>query len=82
MPPAPPDDRKAVMRQIALQAAAIRRKLDPKVLDRAKVVAEGGEIYDREAAQKIVGEFLKGKTRTDGGVFQQELMARLRGVKH
>jgi hypothetical protein len=82
MPPAPPDDRKAVMRQIALQAAAIRRKLDPKVLDRAKVVAEGGEIYDREAAQKVVGEFLKGKTKKDGGIFQQELMARLRGVKH
>jgi hypothetical protein len=82
MPPAPPDDRKAVMRQIALQAAAIRRKLDPKVLDRAKVVAEGGEIYDREAAQKVVGEFLKGKTKKDGGIFQQELMARLRGVNH
>ncbi|MFY7781791.1 MAG: hypothetical protein ACOVQI_11720 [Tagaea sp.] len=70
------------MRQIAQQAAAIRRKLDPKVLERAKVVAEGGEIYDREAAQKVVGEFLKGKTRKDGGVFQQELMARMRGVKH
>lgn len=82
MPPAPPDDRKAVMRQIALQAAAIRRKLDPKVLERAKVVAEGGEIYDREAAQKVVGEFLKGKSKKDGGIFQQELMARLRGVKH
>jgi hypothetical protein len=82
MPPAPPEDRKAVMRRIVQQAATIRRKLDPKVLDRAKVVAEGGEIYDREAAQKVVGEFLKGKTRKDGGVFQQELMARLRGVKH
>jgi hypothetical protein len=51
-------------------------------LDRAKVVAEGGEIYDREAAQKVVGEFLKGKTKKDGGIFQQELMARLRGVNH
>ena len=79
-PPSP--ERKASLRLITAQADKIRAKLDPKVLERAKCVAEGGEIYDKAAAQKVVTEFLKSKSRRDGGLFQQELQARLRGVKH
>jgi hypothetical protein len=70
------------MRIITAQADTIRRKLDPKVLERAKVVAEGGEIYDKAAAQKVVADFLKAKTRRDGGLFHEELKARLKGTKH
>jgi|GEM_PF-3998586 len=79
-PPSP--ERKASLRLITAQADKIRLKLDPKVLERAKCVVEGGEVYDKAAAQKVISEFLKSKTRKDGGAFQQELQARLRGVKH
>jgi hypothetical protein len=79
-PPSP--ERRSAMRIISAQADTIRRKLDPKVLERAKVVAEGGEIYDKAAAQKVVADFLKAKTRRDGGLFHEELKARLKGTKH
>ena len=82
MPNPPSPERKASLRLINAQADKIRVKLDPKVLERAKCVVEGGEIYDKAAAQKVVGEFLKAKNRRDGGIFQQELQARLRGIKH
>jgi hypothetical protein len=45
-------------------------------------VVEGGEVYDKTAAQSVVGEFLKAKSSVDGGIFQQEQQARLRGTKH
>ncbi|MBL8806488.1 MAG: hypothetical protein JNN22_06550 [Rhodospirillales bacterium] len=79
-PPSP--ERKANLRLINAQADKIRAKLDPKVLERAKVVADGGEIYDKAAAQKVVGEFLRSKTRKDGGLFHEELKARLKGTTH
>lgn len=79
-PPSP--ERKASLRLISAQADKIRARLDPKVLERAKVVAEGGEVYDKAAAQKVVGEFLRSKTRKDGGLFHEELKARLKGTKH
>jgi hypothetical protein len=75
-------ERKASLRHIHAQADKIRFKLDPKVLERAKCVVEGGEVYDKTAAQSVVGEFLKAKSSVDGGIFQQELQARLRGTKH
>ncbi len=79
-PPSP--ERKASLRLINAQADKIREKLDPKVLERARCVAEGGEIYDKAAAQKVVSEFLRSKSRKDGGLFHEELKARLKGTKH
>ena len=79
-PPSP--ERKASLRLIVAQADKIRAKLDPKVLERAKVVVDGGEIYDKAAAQKVVADFLRAKTRKDGGLFHEELKARLKGVTH
>ena len=82
MSDSPSPERKSSLRLITAQADKIRLKLDPKVLERAKCVVEGGEIYDKTAAQKVIAEFLKSKSRRDGGMFQQELQARLRGVRH
>jgi hypothetical protein len=68
------DPRKTLLQQIA----ALRKTIDPKVLNRAKLAAEGKEPYDKEAARAAVNSFLTEKNRQDGGAFQRKLMAALK----
>ena len=68
------DPRKTLLQQIA----ALRQTIDPKVLNRAKLAAEGKEPYDTEAARAAVNSFLTAKNRQDGGAFQRKLMAALK----
>ena len=66
-------------RQTLLQMmAALRKTIDPKVLDRARLAAEGKEPYDKEAARAAVAGFLAAKSRTDGGAFQRKLLEALK----
>lgn len=79
------DLRKALLRQMA----ALRRRIDPQVLARARQAAlatvkkppppplPSGEVpYDRAAALAAVEAFLEHKE--DGGRFRKELASRLR----
>jgi len=68
------DPRKTLLQQVA----ALRQNIDPKVLQRAKLAAEGKEPYDKEAARAAVNSFLTAKARQDGGAFQRKLMAALK----
>ncbi len=68
------DPRKTLLQQVA----ALRKAIDPKVLDRAKLAAEGKEPYDKEAARAAVNTFLAAKNRQDGGAFQRKLAAALK----
>ena len=68
------DPRKTLLQQVA----ALRKAIDPKVLDRAKLAAEGKEPYDKEAARAAVNTFLVAKNRQDGGAFQRKLAAALK----
>lgn len=68
------DPRKTLLQQIA----ALRQTIDPKVLNRAKLAAEGKEPYDKEAARAAVNNFLTAKNRQDGGAFQRKLAAALK----
>lgn len=66
-------------RQTLLQMmTALRKTIDPKVLDRARLASEGKEPYDKEAAHTVVRNFLAAKSRSDGGAFQRKLMDALR----
>ena len=58
--------------------AALRNTVDPKVLDRVRLAAEGKEPYDKENARAAVTAFLAAKSRNDGGAFQRKLMEALR----
>ncbi len=70
------DPRKTLLQQVA----ALRRSIDPKVLDRAKLATEGKEPYDKDAARAAVSNFLTAKSREDGGAFQRRLMAALKAA--
>lgn len=66
-------------RQTLLQMiASLRKGIDPKVLDRARLATEGKEPYDKEAARAAVRNFLEAKARTDGGAFQRKLTEALK----
>ena len=63
-------------RQLLRQMEAIRQRLDPKVLDRARWAAFGKVPYDRDEARQAVSLFLD--SRDDGGVFRAKLEDALR----
>ncbi|SMH57865.1 hypothetical protein [Azospirillum agricola] len=61
------DPRKELLRQIR----AIREKMDPKLVERAKLAVFGKVPYDSDSARQAVGHFLDG--RDDGGAFRRRL---------
>lgn len=63
-------------RQLLRQMEAIRQRLDPKVLDRARWAAFGKVPYDRDEARQAVSLFLD--SRDDGGAFRAKLEDALR----
>jgi hypothetical protein len=66
------DPREELLRQMA----ALRNSLDPKVIERLDLAAEGKVPYDRETAQSAVRQFLA--TKHDGGKFQRKLVDALK----
>ena len=68
------DPRKTLLQQIA----ALRRTIDPSLLERARLASEGKEPYDKEAARAAVCGFLALKSKTDGGAFQRKLLEALK----
>src|SRR4051795_5747314 len=70
--PAMSDPREELLRQMA----ALRKSLDPKVIERLDLATEGKVPYDRETAQSAVRQFLA--TRHDGGKFQKKLVEALK----
>ncbi|ANC90697.1 hypothetical protein A6A40_01575 [Azospirillum humicireducens] len=61
------DLRKDLLRQMK----AIRDRMDPKLVERAKLAALGKIPYDSDAAKEAVGHFLDAKR--DGGAFRRKL---------
>ncbi|PWC77978.1 hypothetical protein [Azospirillum sp. TSH64] len=61
------DLRKDLLRQMK----AIREKMDPKLVERARLAALGKVPYDSDAAKEAVGHFLDAKR--DGGAFRRKL---------
>ncbi|KAA0577462.1 hypothetical protein FZ983_21575 [Azospirillum sp. B21] len=61
------DLRKDLLRQMK----AIRDRMDPKLVERAKLAALGKVPYDSDAAKEAVGHFLDAKR--DGGAFRRKL---------
>ncbi|AIB10690.1 hypothetical protein ABAZ39_01385 [Azospirillum argentinense] len=66
------DVRKDLLRQMK----AIRERMDPKLLERAKLSVFGKVPYDRDSAKEAVGHFLDSKD--DGGAFRRKLEDALR----
>ncbi|WP_448202743.1 hypothetical protein [Azospirillum sp. sgz302134] len=66
------DVRKDILRQMQ----AIRERMDPKLLERAKLSVFGKVPYDRDSAKEAVGHFLDAKK--DGGAFRRKLEDELR----
>ena len=66
------DARKELLRQMK----AIRERMDPKLLERAKLSVFGKVPYDRDSAKEAVGHFLESKD--DGGAFRRKLEDALR----
>ncbi len=66
------DARKELLRQMK----AIRERMDPKLLERAKLSVFGKIPYDRDSAKEAVGHFLGSKD--DGGAFRRKLEDALR----
>ncbi|HYD69634.1 hypothetical protein [Azospirillum sp.] len=66
------DLRKDLLRQMA----EIRGRLDPKLVERAKLAAFGKVPYDRDVAKEAVSRFLD--ARDDGGAFRRKLEDALR----
>ena len=66
------DVRKDLLRQMM----AIRERMDPKLLERAKLSVFGKVPYDRDSAKEAVGHFLESKD--DGGAFRRKLEDALR----
>jgi len=72
--------------ELLRQMRAIRRRIDPDVLERAEKAAQAAEVartlppdhvpYDKEAARDVVTAFLRG--RNDGGKFAMKLMENLK----
>jgi len=61
------DPRKELLQQIR----AIRARMDPKLVERAKLAVFGKVPYDSASAKEAVGHFLDG--RDDGGAFRRKL---------
>jgi len=61
------DLRKDLLRQMK----AIRERMDPKLVERARLAALGKVPYDSDAAKEAVGHFLDAKR--DGGAFRRKL---------
>lgn len=61
------DPRKELLQQIR----AIRERMDPKLVERAKLAVFGKVPYDSDAAREAVGHFLD--ARADGGAFRAKL---------
>ncbi|MCG5239221.1 hypothetical protein [Azospirillum doebereinerae] len=61
------DPRKELLRQIR----AIREKMDPKLVERAKLAVFGKVPYDSDSAKEAVSHFLD--ARQDGGAFRRKL---------
>ena len=68
------DPRKTLLQQIA----DLRKGIDPKILDRARLASEGKEPYDKEAARAAVRGFLDAKSAADGGAFKRKLVDALK----
>lgn len=68
------DPRKTLLQQIA----DLRKGIDPKLLDRARLASEGKEPYDKEAARAAVRGFLDAKSAADGGAFKRKLLEALK----
>lgn len=66
------DPRKELIRQMA----ALRQRLDPKVVEQAKMAVFGQVPFDRDNAKAAVGDFLD--RRRDGGAFRRKLEEALR----
>jgi len=66
------DPRRTLLRQLA----QLRRRIDPRALNRFLTKVGGWEPYDRESAGEAVRQFLA--TRTDGGRFQARLSDELK----
>jgi len=66
------DPRKELIRQMA----ALRQRLDPKLVERAKLAVFGQVPFDRDNAKAAVGDFLD--RRRDGGAFRRKLEEALR----
>ncbi len=64
-----------VRKELLRQMRAIRERMDPKLLERAKLSVFGKVPYDRDAAREAVGRFLEAKD--DGGAFRRRLEAEL-----
>lgn len=65
-----------VRKELLRQMQAIRERMDPKLLERAKLSVFGKVPYDRDNAKEAVGRFLDAKD--DGGAFRRKLEAELR----
>lgn len=65
-----------VRKELLRQMQAIRDRMDPKLLERAKLSVFGKVPYDRDNARQAVGRFLDAKD--DGGAFRRKLEAELR----
>ncbi len=61
------DLRKDLLRQMK----AIRDRMDPKLVERAKLAALGKVPYDSDSAKEAVSHFLDAKR--DGGAFRRKL---------
>ncbi|MBP2302338.1 hypothetical protein [Azospirillum picis] len=61
------DPRKELLRQMK----AIRERMDPKLVERARLAVLGKVPYDSDAAKEAVGHFLD--ARRDGGAFRRKL---------
>lgn len=66
------DPREELLRQIK----AIRDKMDPKLVERAKLAVFGKVPYDSANAKEAVGHFLD--ARDDGGAFRRKLAQALK----
>src|SRR5687767_2513807 len=65
-----------VRKELLRQMQAIRDRMDPKLLERAKLSVFGKVPFDRDNAKEAVGRFLD--ARDDGGAFRRKLEAELR----
>jgi len=66
------DPRKELVARIAL----MRQSVDPALLERARLAAEGKVPYDRATAEQAVRHFLA--NRKDATAFKQKLVAALK----
>ena len=73
------DDSDEARRALLRQLVQLRKRIDPRTLDRVLNRMDGWEPYDRESAGEAVRQFLA--TRTDGGKFQDRLREALKKKK-